>query len=41
VRYQSRTNNAPFEPLFTALNDDEDGEVDKLEAAFQIDLLDR
>jgi phospholipase A1/A2 len=40
VRWQSRTNDAPFEPLFGALNDG-DGEVDKVEAAFQISFKTR
>jgi phospholipase A1 len=35
VRYQSRTNDRPFQPLFVAL-DTEDSESDNVEAAFQI-----
>ncbi len=40
VRYQSRTNDQPFEPLFTALQSEND-EVDKVEAAFQISFKTR
>lgn len=40
VRYQSRTNEKPLEPLLTAL-DSEDSEVDNLEAAFQISFKTR
>ena len=35
LRYQSRTNDRPFNPLFTALETD-DSDLDKVEAAFQI-----
>jgi phospholipase A1 len=40
VRYQSRTNDAPFTPLVSSL-ETTDGEVDKVEAAFQISFKTR
>ena len=40
VRYQSRTNDKPFDPLFNAF-DTEDGDLDKVEAAFQISFKTR
>jgi phospholipase A1/A2 len=40
VRWQSRTNDRPFTPLFTAL-EDTDGELDQIEAAFQISFKTR
>lgn len=40
VRYQSRTNDKPFDPLFNAF-DTADGDLDKVEAAFQISFKTR